>query len=493
MFTQCSSQIQKAAEKMIEKDEYFRQIRTEKSMLWNSQSLEASLYNKEDGKIAPRSSDIDQGSSYNLEYMANSQMNNCVLLACLMNLAKSRPEFIMNDLIKIKNENEVEVTLYEPNEDSPKEKVKDGLINVSLANSNSKKTFIVSKEEALNWKTSHRALWPVVVEIAFAKCLKECKLKKGKEVLNNTEYINKVVNRLIEKFEEAAGEKCNDENRKELLKIFVDSISEETLKLEECSLRYAFGNGMVSAEVLNMLTGERSKAKSFIVPPGPIEIAKDEETYKMLKEFKKPNIVSVKAFQSKEYHPEILKVYNKIKQKLESKNIVIATFKNVSDAKIKKDVASIAIRILINADFAKSDTADFIECCKEGNILNQEAYEKWTSKNDLKTVKDFSISDAVKFVLEIVDFQKAYEEIKISKTKSFILNDHAYFISDVFSYEGYNYLVLEDPHQLGTKIDYTKSKKLPDGLKLPDDSKLKSNQFFIELNDFYRRLKNFSY
>ena len=69
MFNQYSSRIQKMAEKMIEEDEYFHQIRSEKSKLWDSQSLEASLYNEKDGKIAPRASDIGQCSAYNWEYM----------------------------------------------------------------------------------------------------------------------------------------------------------------------------------------------------------------------------------------------------------------------------------------------------------------------------------------------------------------------------------------------------------------------------------------
>ncbi len=67
------------------------------------------------------------------------------LLAGLINLAKSRPEFIMKDLIKVKNENEVEVTLYEPSMDLVKMKVKGESLSYSYPISNSKKLLLFLK------------------------------------------------------------------------------------------------------------------------------------------------------------------------------------------------------------------------------------------------------------------------------------------------------------------------------------------------------------
>ncbi len=39
---------------------------------------------------------------------------------------------------------------------------------------------------------------------------------------------------------------------------------------------------------------------------------------------------NLKSFQSKGYSKEVLEIYNKIKQKLESKNYVIAAFKKLN-------------------------------------------------------------------------------------------------------------------------------------------------------------------
>ncbi len=64
----------------------------------------------------------------------------------------------------------------------------------------------------MNWKTSHRALCPVIVEIAYAKFFKEYKkLETANLIINDAEHnLTKMV---IARMEEDEGTKFDDEEK----------------------------------------------------------------------------------------------------------------------------------------------------------------------------------------------------------------------------------------------------------------------------------------
>lgn len=108
------------------------------------------------------------------DIVQSSDLNDCYLLTNLMGLARSNPSFIKN-FIKIKNA----INDMDARNEGCKHMDSNG---VEILNSvKSKETFSVTKKEEIKWETFHKALWPVIIEIAYAKFLCE---KSNCETMN---------------------------------------------------------------------------------------------------------------------------------------------------------------------------------------------------------------------------------------------------------------------------------------------------------------------
>lgn len=247
-------------------------------------SLVERLYNEIGNKKVPRVSDVVQSSYDNLDYVFGYlSIEDCYLLANLISLVKKGSNNI-TELIKINNNNpnEVYVEFYsadctEITQDTPLE------LEVTFKAVGSKRSYKVTLEEALDWKTCHKALWPVVIEIAYVK------------------HLDDVWNLVSEKMLSALGNRlqilCSPDPRKRL-------------------------GALVSALAMVHLVGGTAVQRIFL--PGAN------------KEFKK--------FATKDYNSKALDLYNLIETKLRNNKCVTASFQNGNKKKIDTDkVASAAI------------------------------------------------------------------------------------------------------------------------------------------------------
>ena len=132
-------------------------------------TLQDLLYNEIEGKRIPRSTDIVQKPDNHINYFIKKYaLNDCYLLAPLIHLAKNEPTFIMQKLIETTaDKNKVKVHLFDPEIGFHEFRGKRKGIKPPYK----KVVAEVTKDEAIRWKSAHKAFWPIVIEIAFAKAL----------------------------------------------------------------------------------------------------------------------------------------------------------------------------------------------------------------------------------------------------------------------------------------------------------------------------------
>ena len=289
MYSQPSKQnISDEINKMIEKNALLQAQKHDRKEAWRSQTLVQSLYNGENN--LPSINDINQ-AGYDLEYYDKGYpIGDCYLLAVLMGLVNQRPEFIKNTLIKEKNENEVEVTFHGVKVNTSKLEIENGDINLLNCEPDGKTyTYSVTKEEAIKWKTAHKALWPAVIEIALAKYSENLKFEYAKA--HPKEFL-----KVFEKNVKTEGDKKYYEELKNAIEngkfeIYITKLREQ-LNRERQSInsirRYIFGG--CPTEALTNLTGNKAFAKLFNI-----------KNYKSFGKFKINN-----------YTPMVLQEYNYI-------------------------------------------------------------------------------------------------------------------------------------------------------------------------------------
>jgi len=510
-----SEKMLKKAAKMEAQNDEAKQSRKDKKKLWETQSLEKSLYNfDKSNKRIPKASDIDQGSYSNLNYVLKQYgLSDCFLLTNLMGLAKTRPNFIQNEIIKVKNENEVIIGLYE-HKTPPKVKIKENSISLTFEPVSSKSFYPVTKAEALKWKTCHLALWPVVIEIAYAKHLKSMVVNNKDQLEKNTRAVMNAMRPELEKefkeefAEEHEGKIPSDSEFENWLERIIKETLDETIKDlldQNYDLRQLLKGGGFASKALTHLTGAISKTKVF----ANMDVAKlipdlDEKIKQEYhQKFKGTNTSGIKAFQS-QYSPEALKIYDKIQKKLKLGKIITTGFKGtnplVSSSMLtstdlpkvdKKEIALAAIQV---AKMLKKNSFQTVNGLVQQGLLKVDTYEKWLENHnlDLTSLGAPYTTDEMrkKFILETVDFEKKF---KTSKTKSGIGAAHGYLVLDAFENDGRLYIVLKNPSDMKTKINYKKSKKLPPEVKLPEQINKIKNECMMELNHFYKKLLSIDY
>lgn len=496
------NEVIKAMNEMKEENTKNKPIRKARKEMWKQQSLKDSLYNDENGQKIPRISDIDQGSDSKLNYILKQHfINDCFLLTNLMGLAKTRPNFILNELIKIKNDDEVEVLLYK-HKLIPKIKDKEHSITI-IFEPDGKVSYSVTKNEALNWKTSHKALWPVVIEIAYAKLLKDVALQNKEEVEKQMRTTLRPIleQQIREKLKLLLDEvDFSDEEINKSVDKLIDNALQE-IQSENLNLRDLLKGGGTASVALTNLTGVKSKTKGFIIPENLIT----DELRQQIKKFKGFDTKDIKTF-SGEYSPQAIKIFNNILKNLRNKKIITVSFKGVNPAlelsKLrnsdlpKTDNQDIALAMLGIAKALKYNAKAQVDKLLYQGMIKKEDLDKWLKDNNFDFVEE--LEDATKdirekFALDMVDFDKQF---KISKTKTCIGAAHGYLVDGTFEYEGYNYVVLRNPHNLKTNIDYTKSEKLKEKLKeikLPEQLNKEKNECIMELNNFVKKLSQISY
>lgn len=288
----------------------------------------------------------------------------------------------------------------------------------------SQRSYKVTLREALAWKTCHKALWPVVIEIAYAK------------------HLDSVLDRVSRKMFDALGS--------DRLKILFDT---------NCRSRLG---ALVSALAMVHLVGGTAIEHIFL--PGAN------------KNFEK--------FATKNYDSKALQVYNTIETKLENNKCVTVSFQY--GRKIKKDSDKIASAAISRAKAWKNNPTKF-----EQLYSRRPEARKWMDKNKItpKELAEKSEDYITDFILD------AFVDSKISKTKSGIDTGHEYAVVGVDIKDGYKYIVLRNPHDVRTKIDYRKSIKDLEKIKevqLPDDIPDR-NECKMELNHFMKKLASINY
>lgn len=499
-----SKEISNEIEAMKKENASEKPNRKNRKELWKTQSLKDSLYN-DDGKgnKIPRASDIDQGSPSKLNYILKQQvLGDCYLLTDLIGLTKKDPKFITDKLITVKNDNEVEVHLYESKE--PTIKINGNFIKIK-SEPGLKKSYSVKKDDAINWKTSHKALWPVVIEIAYAKHM----VNLSKQLTDKN--LDAMIDAMINNFQKQMPQLTPD-ILKEIKKQMEGPVSEQYLNNASKDLKGAL-NGGSSALALTHLTGKPSSQMVLQKMDTTMleKLAKniDKKTIDEIKSFGGVDTSGVKKF-SNEYSAPASAIYNKIQNKLKQNKIITVSFKgtphptnifhnstssnskNSSLPKIDNSTIEIAVINLAR----KINRLGASEIFLLPNIFKVCKCEKWVKENGYTSfldLKELPLDTIEKFILETADFTELTKNYKVSKTKTGISPEHAYLVLDALEHEEYKYIVLKNPHQMTTAINYKKSSKLPPEVKLPKQIDKVKNECMMELNHFYKKLASIDY
>ncbi len=461
--------------KILEKNLSLQTQKHDRKKIWKNQTLVESLYN---GKNRlPSVKDIDQGGN-DLKYDEKKYcIGNCYLLSALMGLAHQRPEFIKNTLIKEKNENEVEVTIHGIKINNSEKQSNSVAFTQTFEPNGKTYTYSVTKDEALKWKTTHKALWPVVVEIAFAKYLNDLEIENLTE---NSELASKEILEMIERdlkeITDADKIKKIKEDYDELkeaiyknkLKTLLIKKFKQELENNINALRKLF-MGYLHSKALTHLTGAKTVDKVF-----------DIKDYKNFAKFKTSN-----------YNPEVIQEYHYLKNQFNSDKVISVSLfhgrKNYSEALCKS-----IIDITKNIKFKNKNK---IKKLFESLNIEPEKYLKWLKTHGIDNLDNLSGSNP-SFIIESIIQNLPDDTINyISKTKHGIVQNHCYTVTNLFEYGGYKYITLRNPHQTRSKVFYDKSSKLTSQIDLPKDilNSLDENEFIIELNHFWKYLDLISY
>lgn len=474
---------------------------------WSVKSLQNSLYNNINGTKKPVISDIDQGSYNNLQYFMSGTLNNCYLLTGLMHLAEKDPDFITNNLIKAKdnNENEIEVCLYKIKKE-PKIVNKNYALSTTYCTELEPVLYTVTKDEVLNWDTSHRALWPVVIEIAYAKHAKNMTLQKTDEEISDIlEQQRPVIRQMIvQNLKAIHGDLFDEVANHNLIESYVNNSLLDAAKiLKNNSLPdravYSVGTGSDASLALSVLTGKSSETLQFdSINPEILDNISDAQIKAEMKAFSGVDVSDIKKFQSKEYSDNILKIYNQIKNCTQKNKFVSTAFRGVNpkvtistlNSKKLQEIGleTVALDVHLLSGNAKLDPVMTILNLEKSGFLDKNTYEKWLKNNNLSNIEDLRNADESvqkEFFAKNLDYSKKY---KISKTKQGISGAHMYLIEDVLEHDGYKYIVMRNPHQIKSKINYKSSQKISNNINLPVDF-VENNKFVMELSHFYKKAK----
>lgn len=448
-------------------------------------SLHELLYNESNGKRKPLSTDIKQGG-----------INDCYLLANLIDLAKTKPDFIMNELITTEGQdpNIVKVNFYENGPINIKINFDKEKLNMDfMANKSKKHTFTVTKQEAMNWSAQHKAFWPIVVEIAYAKFSKI--FKRGKLVKRLVDNINEMYvlasyspkEPLIRRIPATAEKIISTASKTSLPPEFEEKLSKNALSYEK-ELKNEINEISISNLAYTHLTGMPSKKHS-------------QNLYMNDKKGIKPFTTN--------YSDDALKLYKKIQQNLQSNHFVCATFNTVF-------VHTTALDAERSAELA-CDPKNF-----EDLNLSEDFKDKFQQFINSKILEDLGLPPSYK-IIRGADQHRFYrfdslpeKERKQLLTEFFtinlpnmkesskrhigILGGHSYTVLDCMEHDGYKYIIIANPHGTTTKIDYAaklermkKKGTLPKTVTTPQQIDNANGECAMELNDFYKKLASIDY
>lgn len=426
------------AERLLKRDQEAKPIRkARKEYIRNTNTtLQDLLYNEINGKKMPCSTDIVQKPDNYINYsMKHYALNDCYLLAPLIHLAKNEPTFIMEKLIETTaDKNKVKIHLFDPNFD-------DFECKFGKTKSPPYKTVVVevTKDEAIRWKSAHKAFWPIVIEIAFAKALS----KSRKRDLLSSDFSNR------------------------------DSVLD----------------GGISSLAYTILTGRQAK-----IPTGKKTVDKpfEKETYspQVLELYNKIN----KCLESKKM--VCASFYGKTDKEMMDIGLLTVGYKRYQK-EIQNSFKELIEEYKKDPESCRSYQISLLNHFltnvnnKEPSNLMEE-FKKF--KFDISSPKQQkALFDAFLKVVKLVD--------KIPKNyKTGIYRDHAYCVVGCKEYDGYKYVIIANPHGTMTKIDYThkieklrKEGKLLREIKTPQDIDNEHGECAMELNHFYKKLDSIEY
>lgn len=352
----------------------------------------------------------------------------------------------------------------------------------------------VTKDEVLKWgKIRHKALWPVVIEIAYAK------FRKNHKIVDLT-TIN------VEKIKNYIQEEIKHKSKyKGLPEIKIKEIIEEKFKTKE--LKEILDGGLEEFTLVN-LTGEFIQMFNNLCDrlnrlnedidlkkfPTSLE-GKANYTHEVNETFKK---IVTHLKNKKAVTASILpfsKYDKKFNKNRSQKNLNISKYFSLNFKSILKENASdYAIDKSIENFF---EQVPFMEdklikwCDKKGTEQNFEILKNKKSKEEIKE----ALKTIFKRTSSVEERENLFKEIssKVIDFEKFgkiegMFTGHAYAVVDAFEdLAGYKYIVIKNPHGNLTRINYTKSKKLKELIKngnLKDKIGIKKDGIGTKIIDF---------
>ena len=451
---------------MASQNEIYAMNSQQRKLFWSDKkrTLKELLYNEKNGDTEPRNTDVAQQSTGETIFDMNDVISDCYLLALLMSVARKHPDRIKK-LIKVKSDNRVDIGFHGLTAATSEDKSK---IKYKFKPTSKIYNYSVTKDEALNWKTYHKALWPVVIEIAYAKHIQA--VHSG-DIKHHILYLLKLDRKLIPN---------NSKSLKDLLNFGVSSIT--------------------NAEIF----GESSVQEVYLRNLDPSILRQmDKDTVDEI-------IENSPKFRKFKYSPESDKIFDKIKTKIDQGLFVTATFKKSKNNDIFIGDSEDGLSIKVYEHFIKlHDSKKLQESkIKKYYLKGYEERQKWLEANGIPSFDGLFVDRKVKngFKVNLLNFISLFIDLRkytqnhlisgaVSKTKTGVYGDHVYAVVAYVEKDGYKYLILRNPHDTRTKIDYTKSKKLPRTVRLPVEmsDNLDKNECMMELNHFCKYLLGLGY
>lgn len=241
-------------------------------------------------------------------------------------------------------------------------------------------------------------------------------------------------------------------------------------------LRSVYHGGLLPSWALTVLTGVDSK------------------TMLGLPEFRDVDGSPRKAFSTKGYSDQELKIYNRIEKELKLNKVVSVGFKGdkLSGKPQKLSDSEVAAYVITLSRGLKANAKGCVKCLLDEGFIPLMRGMNWFGKHDMAP-EDLQVAtdeERRKFILDNVDIEKFG---RVSKTKSGIYGQHTYLILDTIEHGGYKYIIFKNPHNEKTKIDYRKSHKLPPKISLPQEISRAKNECMMELGDFCERVASITY
>ncbi len=352
----------------------------------------------------------------------------------------------------------------------------------------------VTKDEVLKWgKIRHKALWPVVIEIAYAK------FRKNHKIVDLT-TIN------VEKIKNYIQEEIKHKSKyKGLPEIKIKEIIEEKFKTKE--LKEILDGGLEEFTLVN-LTGEFIQMFNNLCDrlnrlnedidlkkfPTSLE-GKANYTHEVNETFKKivthlknKKAVTASILPFSKYDKKFNK--NRSQKNLNISKYFALNFKSI----LKENASDYAIDKSIENFF---EQVPFMEdklikwCDKKGTEQNFEILKNKKSKEEIKE----ALKTIFKRTSSVEERENLFKEIssKVIDFEKFgkiegMFTGHAYAVVDAFEdLAGYKYIVIKNPHGNLTRINYTKSKKLKELIKngnLKDKIGIKKDGIGTKIIDF---------